>query len=103
MAVDEESQGISILYGLYEGIAPVMIEYSPVYRDTEVSGVGEVNSWTINGQEVEYYYITREGKEIITVHLNMDKGGANVTYFKSDKFDKENAMDFTGYLIEEMD
>ena len=99
----EESQGIRILYGRYEGIAPVMIEYSPVYRDAVVSGVDEVDSWTINGQEVEYYYITRDGKEVITVHLNMGKGGANVKYFLSDKFNEESAKGFTDYLIEQMD
>ena len=27
----EESQGISILYGPYEGTTPIMIEYSPVF------------------------------------------------------------------------
>jgi len=99
----EESQGISTLYGRYEGIAPAMIEYSPVFKGAEVSGVGEVDSWTINGQDVGYYYITRNGKEVITVHLGMDKGGANVTYFLSDKFNEESARGFTDYLIEQMD
>lgn len=34
----EESQGISILYGPYEGTTPILVEYSPVLKDAGVSG-----------------------------------------------------------------
>ena len=61
----EESQGINILYGPYEGTTPIMIEYSPVFKDAGVSGADETGSWNINDQKVEYGHIDRQGREVI--------------------------------------
>jgi len=98
----EESQGINILYGPYEGTTPIMIEYSPVFKDTEASGADETGSWNINEQEVEYAYADRQGKEVITAYLNLDEAGINATYFLSEKFTKEDAREFTAFLANEL-
>ncbi len=98
----EESQGISILYGPYEGTSPITIVYSPVLKDARVSGADEAGNWNINGQEVEYAYVYRQGKEIITPSLDLDEAGINATYFLSEKFTKEAAKEFTAFLVNEL-
>ena len=98
----EESQGISILYGPYEGTSPIMIEYSPVFKDAGVSGADETGSWNINSQEVEYAYVDRQGREVISAYLNMDEAGINATYLLSDEFTEEDAKEFTAFLVNEL-
>ena len=98
----EESRGINILYGPYEGISTIMIEYSLVFKDAEVSGADEIGSWIINDQEVEYVYADRQGKEVITAYLDLDEAGINATYFLSDEFTEEDAREFTAFLVNEL-
>jgi uncharacterized membrane protein len=98
----EESQGISILYGPYEGTTPIMIEYSSVFKYAGISGADEIGNWNINGQEVEYAYINRQGREVISAYLNLDEAGINVTYFLSDIFTEEDTKVFTAYLVNEL-
>ena len=98
----EESQGISILYGPYEGTSPIMIEYSPVFKDAEFSGADETGSWNINGHEVEYGHIDRQGREVIAAYLNLDEAGINATYLLSDEFTEEDAKEFTAFLVNEV-
>jgi len=99
----EENQGINILYGPYEGDSSIMVEYSPAYKDPQVSGVDETRNWKINDKEVEYYYFDRSAAETIVVYLNLDEGGISMTYFLSDKFTEEDARGFTAFILEEMD
>ena len=103
----EETEGtgdFSILYGPYEGGGtPVMVEYSPIFKDTQVSGVDDIGSWNINDKEVEFYYIARRGKEIIRVNLNLDEGGIHITYMLSNRFTEEDARNYTAFILEEMD
>ncbi len=98
----EESQGISVLYGPYEGTTPIIIEYSPLFNDAGVSGADETGSWSINGQEVEYAHIVRPDREVISVYLNLDEAGINETYLLSDEFTEEDAMEFTAFLVNEL-
>ncbi len=58
-----------------------MIEYSPVFKVADVSGADEIGNWNINGQEVEYAYIDRPGREVVAAYLNLDEAGINATYF----------------------
>ncbi len=98
----EESQSISILYGPYEGASPIIIEYSPVFKDAGVSGADETGSWTINGQEVEYVYTDRQGRKVIGAYLNLDEAGINAIYSLSDFFTEEEAKEFTAFLVNEL-
>jgi len=98
----EESQGISILYGPYEGTSPIMIEYSPVFKDAEFSGADETGSWNISGHEVEYGHLDRQGREVIAAYLNLDEAGINATYLLSDAFTEEDAKEFTTFLVNEL-
>ena len=82
----EESQKITILYGPYGGASPIMIEYSPVFKDAGVAGADETGSWNINSQEVEYAYVDRQGREVISTYLNLDEAGINAIYSLSDIF-----------------
>ena len=82
----EESQKITILYGPYGGASPIMIEYSPVFKDAGVSGADETGSWNINSQEVEYGHLDRQGREEISTYLNLDEAGINAIYSLSDIF-----------------
>ena len=96
----EESQEITILYGPYEGTSPIMIEYSPLFKDAGVSGADETGSWNINGHEVEYAYTDRQGREIIGAYLNLDEAGINAIYSLSDEFTEEDAKEFTTFLVD---
>ena len=98
----EESQGISILYGPYDGTTSIMVEYSPVFKDAEISGADETGSWNISGYEVEYGHIDRQGREVIAAYLNLDEAGINTTYLLSDKFTEEDAKEFTTFLVNEL-
>ena len=98
----EISQDITILYGPYDATTSIMIEYSPVFKDAGVSGADETGSWIINGQEVDYAYTDRQGREIIGVYLNLDEAGINATYLLSDEFTEEDAKEFTVYLVNEL-
>jgi len=98
----EESQGISILYGPYEGTTPIMIEYSPLFKDAGVSGADETGSWNISGHEVEYGHIDRQGREVIAAYLDLDEAGINATYLLSDAFTEEDAKEFTAFLVNEL-
>ncbi len=99
----EESQGISVLYGPYEGASPIIIEYSPLFKDAAVaSGADETGNWNINGQEVEYAYVDRQGREFISAYLNLDEAGINAIYSLSDLFTAEDAKDFTAFLVNEL-
>jgi len=42
------------------------------------------------------------GKEVITAYLKLDEAGINAAYFLSEKFTKEDAKDFTAYLVNEL-
>jgi len=98
----EESQGISILYGPYEGTSPIMIEYSPVFKDAGVSGADETGSWNINDHEVEYGHIDRQGREVIAAYLDLDEAGINAIYLLSDEFTEEDAKEFTAFWVNEL-
>lgn len=98
----EESQGISIIYGPYEGTTPIMVEYSPVFKDAGVSGADETGSWNISGHEVEYGHIDRQGRELIAAYLDLDEAGINATYLLSDEFTEEDAKEFTTYLVDKL-
>jgi len=98
----EISQDITILYGPYDATTSIMIEYSPVFKDAGVSGADETGSWIINGQEVDYAYTDRQGREIIGVYLNLDEAGINATYLLSDEFTEEDAKEFTTFLVNEL-
>jgi len=98
----EESQGISILYGPYEGTTPIMVEYSPVFKDAGVSGADETGSWNISGHEVEYGHLDRQGRELFAAYLNLDEAGINATYLLSDAFTEEDAQEFTAFLVNEL-
>ncbi len=79
-----------------------MIEYSPVFKDAGGSGADETGSWNINSQEVEYAYIARPGREVISAYLNLAETGINATYLLSDIFTEENAKEFTVFLVNEL-
>ena len=98
----EESQGISILYGPYEGTTPIMIEYSPLFKDAGVSGADETGSWNISGHEVEYGHIDRRGRGVISAYLNLDEAGIIASYFLGDNFTEEDAKEFTAFLVNEL-
>ncbi len=99
----EETQGFNILYGPYEGNSSISVQYSPSGAPQQVTGVDDVRNWKINDKEVEFYYISRSGKEMINVNLSLDEGGINIIYFLSDKFTEEDVRGFTAFLLEEMD
>jgi len=98
----EDSQDITILYGPYDGTTSIMVEYSPVLKDAGIYGVDETGTWNINGQEVEYGHIDRQGREVISAYLNLDEAGINATYLLSDKLTEEDAKEFTAFLVKEL-
>ncbi len=79
-----------------------MIEYSPVFKDAGVSGADATGSWNINGQDVEYAYIDRPGREVMAAYLNLDEAGINATYLLSDEFTEKDAKEFTAFLVKEL-
>ena len=102
LALDWLAQLVSVLYGPYDGTTSIMIEYSPVFKDAEVSGADETGSWNINDHEMEYGYLDRQGREVISTYLDLDEAGINATYFLSEKFTKEDAKEFTAFLVNEL-
>ncbi len=98
----EDSQDITILYGPYDGTTSIMIEYSPVFKDAGGSGADETGSWNINGQEVEYSHLDRPGREVLSAYLNLDEAGIYAVYSLSDDFSKEDAKEFTAFLVNEL-
>ncbi len=89
------------LHGPYRGRKPIWLIYWPTTAKPSSPDGVEIKSWTINGQEVLYHYLSRGRSEAIGVNLMLDKGFLDAMYYlEEERFTEEDAKKFTTYLMD---